>query len=128
VAELPSLSQSPCMQAKGGQPTSEACQKDHPSIPRFLHLCRKTCRSHIPDLSAIMSAPPEASGYNQLRQQARTLETQTQNLFHTYSQFASAVNIPPKPSQDERDTETKIDEHLEQVRHLPFCLHEPDVV
>jgi len=61
-----------------------------------------------------MSAPPEASGYNQLRQQARTLETQTQNLFHTYSQFASAVNIPPKPSQNERDTETKIDELLEQ--------------
>jgi len=35
-------------------------------------------------------------------------------LFHTYSQFASASNIPAKPSQEERDTESKIEELLEK--------------
>ena len=43
-------------------------------------------------------------------------KTQTQSLFHTYSQFANANKIPPKPTDEERDTETKIEELLEKVR------------
>jgi len=58
------------------------------------------------------------SGWAQLRQQARLLETQTETLFHTYSQFASAANIPPKPSEDERQTESKIQEILEKRETL----------
>lgn len=42
----------------------------------------------------------------------------TESLFHTYSQFANASSIPPKPSQEERDTEAKIEELLEKVRYL----------
>ena len=44
------------------------------------------------------------------------LSFQTENLFHTYSQFSAAPNIPPKPSDEERDTETKLEELLEKVR------------
>ncbi|KAA8567009.1 hypothetical protein EYC84_010096 [Monilinia fructicola] len=47
------------------------------------------------------------TGWAQLRQQARSLETQTETLFHTYSQFSAITNIPPKPSEDERSTEMK---------------------
>lgn len=45
-----------------------------------------------------------------------TNRRQTQSLFHTYSQFANASNIPPKPSEEERDTESKIEDLLEKVR------------
>jgi hypothetical protein len=41
---------------------------------------------------------------------------QTDTLFHTYSQFAAVPNIPPKPSEDERQTESKLQEILEKVR------------
>ncbi|KAI9903081.1 hypothetical protein N3K66_002433 [Trichothecium roseum] len=61
-----------------------------------------------------MSTTSGNPGWAQLRQQARTLETQTESLFHTYSQFANASSIPPKPSQEERDTEAKIEELLEK--------------
>jgi Golgi SNAP receptor complex protein 1 len=61
-----------------------------------------------------MSAQSGTAGWTQLRQQARTLETQTDNLFHTYSQFSTVANIPPKPSDDERQTEKKIEELLEK--------------
>ncbi|KAK0392615.1 hypothetical protein NLU13_2110 [Sarocladium strictum] len=62
-----------------------------------------------------MSAHPSGSaGWTQLRQQARTLESQTESLFHTYSQFASATNVPPKPTDEERDTEKKLQELLEK--------------
>jgi hypothetical protein len=40
---------------------------------------------------------------------------QTETLFHTYSQFASVPNIPPKPTEDERQAETKLQEILEKV-------------
>lgn len=40
---------------------------------------------------------------------------QTDTLFHTFSQFASVPNIPIKPSEDERQTESKIQEILEKV-------------
>ncbi|KZZ98797.1 Golgi SNAP receptor complex, subunit 1 [Moelleriella libera RCEF 2490] len=61
-----------------------------------------------------MATSSPSAGWAQLRQQARTLESQTENLFHTYSQFSSAPNIPPKPTEDERNTEAKITELLEK--------------
>ncbi|KAI1859475.1 hypothetical protein JX265_010478 [Neoarthrinium moseri] len=51
-------------------------------------------------------------GWAQLRQQARSLESQTETLFHTYSQFSQISNIPPKPTPEERETETKLEELL----------------
>jgi len=63
-------------------------------------------------------ASSTGTGWAQLRQQARTLETQTETLFHTYSQFAAVPNIPPKPSEDERQTESKIQEILEKRETL----------
>ncbi|KAG6000072.1 hypothetical protein E4U21_005862 [Claviceps maximensis] len=61
-----------------------------------------------------MAATSAASGWAQLRQQARTLESQTESLFHTYSQFSSSAGIPPKPTEQERITETKIEELLDK--------------
>jgi hypothetical protein len=40
---------------------------------------------------------------------------QTETLFHTYSQFASVSNIPAKPTEDERQTESKTQDVLEKV-------------
>ncbi|KAK3330372.1 hypothetical protein B0H66DRAFT_59312 [Apodospora peruviana] len=57
-------------------------------------------------------AATSAQGWTQLRQQARSLETQTETLFHTYSQFSTQANIPPKPTEEERSTETKLQELL----------------
>ncbi|KAG5996295.1 hypothetical protein E4U54_002622 [Claviceps lovelessii] len=59
-----------------------------------------------------MAATSATSGWAQLRQQARTLESQTESLFHTYSQFSSAASISPKPTEEERTTEAKIEELL----------------
>jgi Golgi SNAP receptor complex protein 1 len=39
---------------------------------------------------------------------------QTENQFHTYSQFSAAAEIPAKPTNEERDTEAKITELLEK--------------
>ncbi|TVY56010.1 Golgi SNAP receptor complex member 1 [Lachnellula cervina] len=55
------------------------------------------------------------TGWAQLRQHARTLENQTETLFHTYSQFASVPNLPAKPTEDESQTESKIQDTLEKV-------------
>jgi hypothetical protein len=44
--------------------------------------------------------------------------TQTETLFHTYSQFASVSNIPAKPTEDERQTESKIQDLLEKAGTL----------
>jgi Golgi SNAP receptor complex protein 1 len=57
-------------------------------------------------------------GWAQLRQQARALEQQTETQFHTYSQFASAPNIPQKPSEDELRTESSLQELLEKREAL----------
>lgn len=74
-------------------------------------------------------------GWAQLRQQARAQETQvstlrelpksnannhlqTESLFHTYAQFASQTDIPPKPSDDERKTEEQLNEILEKRSSL----------
>lgn len=62
-----------------------------------------------------MAAPTGNQGWAQLRQQARSLESQTEALFHTYSQFSTVSNIPPKPSKEERETEAKLEEILEKV-------------
>jgi Golgi SNAP receptor complex protein 1 len=61
-----------------------------------------------------MSASSGTAGWAQLRQQARVQETQTENLFHIYSQFAKASRVPPKPTEEERDTEAKMQELLEK--------------
>ncbi|EDO04207.1 hypothetical protein SS1G_06690 [Sclerotinia sclerotiorum 1980 UF-70] len=45
-------------------------------------------------------------------------ERTTETLFHTYSQFAAVSNIPPKPSEDERSTEMKLQEILEKRETL----------
>lgn len=58
------------------------------------------------------------TGWAQLRQQIRSVETQTQNLFHTYSQFVSAPNLPAKPSDEERRTEAEITELFEKRESL----------
>ncbi|KAM5360605.1 hypothetical protein ACJZ2D_013628 [Fusarium nematophilum] len=62
-----------------------------------------------------MAAPSGNAGWATLRQQARTLETQTENLFHTYSQFSSSPKIPPKPTDEEITTEKKLEELLEKA-------------
>ncbi|KAM0444531.1 hypothetical protein ACHAO4_010095 [Trichoderma viride] len=54
------------------------------------------------------------AGWAQLRQQARTLENQTESLFHTYSQFSAAANIPAKPTSEERDVEARLEEVLDK--------------
>ncbi|KAH8809768.1 hypothetical protein F5882DRAFT_390623 [Hyaloscypha sp. PMI_1271] len=62
------------------------------------------------------------TGWAQLRQQARSLESQTETLFHTYSQFASVPNIPAKSSEDERSTESKLQDLLEKESQLSRLL------
>ncbi|KAK4449459.1 hypothetical protein QBC34DRAFT_405008 [Podospora aff. communis PSN243] len=59
-------------------------------------------------------AATSAQGWAQLRQQARSLETQTETLLHTYSQFSAQVHIPAKPTDEEKTTESKLQELLEK--------------
>ncbi|ROV97585.1 hypothetical protein VSDG_04572 [Cytospora chrysosperma] len=61
-----------------------------------------------------MASSTGNTGWAQLRQQARSLETQTETHFHTYSQFSTAPNIPPKPTEEEKTTEAKLQELLEK--------------
>ena len=75
------------------------------------------------------------NGWAQLRQQTRTLESQvhhfyafpkcfclgsntvqTEGYFHKYSQFSQATTVPPKPTDDEQQTEAAIQDLLEKVR------------
>ncbi|KAI4248033.1 MAG: hypothetical protein L6R40_001122 [Gallowayella cf. fulva] len=58
------------------------------------------------------------NGWAQLRQQTRSLEAQTDTLFHTYSRFASAPNIPANPTEEETKTESQIQELLEKREAL----------
>lgn len=58
------------------------------------------------------------TGWAQLRQQIRTLESQSESIFHTYSQYASAPNLPEKPSEEEQKNETEIQELFEQREAL----------
>ncbi|KAF8422078.1 snare region anchored in the vesicle membrane C-terminus-domain-containing protein [Tirmania nivea] len=50
-------------------------------------------------------------GWAQLRQQARSLESQTESLFHSYSSLVSS-SLPLKPSDDEVRLEQQIQEIL----------------
>ncbi|CAJ2501787.1 Uu.00g046400.m01.CDS01 [Anthostomella pinea] len=61
-----------------------------------------------------MAATTSNQGWAQLRQQARNLESQTETLFHTYSQYSAVANIPPKPSTEEKDTEAKLEDILDK--------------
>ncbi|KAJ6120077.1 hypothetical protein N7523_004357 [Penicillium sp. IBT 18751x] len=58
------------------------------------------------------------SGWAQLRQQARSLETQTENLFHTYAQFASLTKLPQTPTEEEMRTESQLKDLLEKRESL----------
>ncbi|KAJ5691212.1 hypothetical protein N7493_000532 [Penicillium malachiteum] len=55
-----------------------------------------------------------SSGWAQLRQQARSLETQTENLFHSYAQFASLTKPPPEPTEEELRIESQLKDLLER--------------
>ncbi|CRG85080.1 golgi SNAP receptor complex member 1 [Talaromyces islandicus] len=57
-------------------------------------------------------------GWAQLRQQTRSLETQTESLFHTYSQYASMSQLPAKPSEEQQRVEDQIRELLEKRESL----------
>ncbi|KAK3693856.1 hypothetical protein B0T22DRAFT_53578 [Podospora appendiculata] len=59
-------------------------------------------------------ATSTAQGWAQLRQQARTLETQTETLFHTYSQLSTQAIIPAKPTDEEKNTEARLQELLDR--------------
>ncbi|KAL9637735.1 MAG: hypothetical protein Q9164_002010 [Protoblastenia rupestris] len=58
------------------------------------------------------------TGWAQLRQQARALETQTDTLFHTYSQFSSTSGIAPKPTEEQQKSEAQIQDILEKRETL----------
>ncbi|KAL4916261.1 hypothetical protein BDW62DRAFT_186805 [Aspergillus aurantiobrunneus] len=63
-------------------------------------------------------ASSTGAGWAQLRQQARSLETQTENLFHTYSQYASMTKLPLQPSEEETRNESQIRDILEKRESL----------
>ncbi|KAJ5482128.1 hypothetical protein N7475_000940 [Penicillium sp. IBT 31633x] len=63
-------------------------------------------------------ASATGSGWTQLRQQARSLETQTENLFHTYSQFASITKPPPSPTEEELRLESQLKDLLDRRENL----------
>ncbi|KAK2023219.1 vesicle transport V-SNARE protein [Colletotrichum zoysiae] len=65
-----------------------------------------------------MAAVSVNTGWAQLRQQARSLETQTETLFHTYSQFSTVADIPARPTEEERTTEKKLQELLEKRENV----------
>ncbi|KAI9800057.1 MAG: hypothetical protein M1825_004239 [Sarcosagium campestre] len=58
------------------------------------------------------------AGWAQLRQQARSLETQTETLFHTYSQYASAATVPSKPTEAEQRVDAQLQDILEKRETL----------
>ncbi|GFG27196.1 golgi SNAP receptor complex member 1 [Aspergillus udagawae] len=63
-------------------------------------------------------ATSTGTGWAQLRQQARSLETQTESLFHTYAQYASMTKLPPKPSEEEQRIESQLKDLLERREAL----------
>ncbi|KAL1891882.1 protein transport protein gos1 [Sporothrix stenoceras] len=58
------------------------------------------------------------SGWTQLRQQVRSLESQTESSLHTYSQFSATSSIPLKPSEEEKQTEKKLEELLSKRENI----------
>ncbi|KAF4581117.1 vesicle transport v-snare protein [Ophiocordyceps camponoti-floridani] len=65
-------------------------------------------------MSTSGGAASGSASWAKLRQQGRTLETQTESLFHTFAQFAAAVNVAPEATDEERETESKIEHLLEK--------------
>ncbi|KKK13085.1 hypothetical protein P175DRAFT_0499068 [Aspergillus ochraceoroseus IBT 24754] len=63
-------------------------------------------------------AASTGTGWAQLRQQARSLESQTENLFHTYSQYASMAKLPASPCEDELRTESQLKDLFEKRESL----------
>lgn len=82
-------------------------------------LCYGVYRRRV-GASAPASASPRATGrcLAHPAQSSPDPSPQTETLFHTYSQFAAAPNIPQKPSEDELKTETNLQELLEKRETL----------
>ncbi|KAK3299035.1 uncharacterized protein B0H64DRAFT_439445 [Chaetomium fimeti] len=59
-------------------------------------------------------ATTTGQGWSQLRQQARSLELQTEASLQTYSQFSTQTAIPPKPTEEEKKAEAKVQELLDK--------------
>ncbi|KAK4099765.1 V-snare-domain-containing protein [Parathielavia hyrcaniae] len=59
-------------------------------------------------------ATATGQGWAQLRQQARSLESQTETCLQTYSQFSTQTSIPPKPTEEEKSAESKVQELLDK--------------
>ncbi|KAK3904721.1 hypothetical protein C8A05DRAFT_42238 [Staphylotrichum tortipilum] len=72
-------------------------------------------------------ATPAGQGWAQLRQQARSLESQTETSLQTYSQFSTQSAIPPKPTEEEKKAEAKVQELLDKresvLAHLTRLLN-----
>ncbi|KAL2199660.1 hypothetical protein P885DRAFT_30413 [Corynascus similis CBS 632.67] len=63
-------------------------------------------------------ATTAGQGWAQLRQQARSLETQTEASLQTYAQFSSQAAIPPKPTEEEKNAEVKRETVIAQLGRL----------
>ncbi|KAK4144696.1 uncharacterized protein C8A04DRAFT_11337 [Dichotomopilus funicola] len=63
-------------------------------------------------------ATTAGQGWAQLRQQARSLESQTETSLQTYAQFSSQTAIPPKPTDEEKSAESKRDSVIAQLGRL----------
>ncbi|KAH6636668.1 hypothetical protein F5144DRAFT_568244 [Chaetomium tenue] len=59
-------------------------------------------------------ATTAGQGWAQLRQQARSLESQTEASLQTYAQFSTQTAIPPKPTEEEKNAEVKVQELLDK--------------
>jgi len=57
------------------------------------------------------------TGWAQLRQQATSLQTQTETLFHKYSQLSSPA-VSPKVTEDEQNTEAQLEDIFERRETL----------
>ncbi|KAK3311285.1 uncharacterized protein B0T15DRAFT_507860 [Chaetomium strumarium] len=63
-------------------------------------------------------ATTAGQGWAQLRQQARSLESQTETSLQTYAQFSTQTNIPPKPTEEEKNAEAKRETVIGQLGRL----------
>ncbi|KAI9893523.1 MAG: hypothetical protein M1814_006319 [Vezdaea aestivalis] len=63
-------------------------------------------------------ASPSPTGWAQLRQQARALETQTESLFNSYSQYTTQQTPTPEPSVEETALDNQLSTLLSQRAQL----------
>ncbi|AEO54304.1 hypothetical protein MYCTH_2051705 [Thermothelomyces thermophilus ATCC 42464] len=63
-------------------------------------------------------ATTAGQGWAQLRQQARSLETQTEALLQTYAQFSAQTAIPAKPTEEEKNAEARRETVIAQLGRL----------